>query len=354
MFYRENGQFKTSYTADQQIFGVAQDRWAILLVLAFAFLIVPFVASDYTFQAILIPFVIMSLGALGLNILVGYCGQISLGTAAFMAVGAYTAYNLQARVEGMPLLLALIGGGVVAMVFGVIFGLPSLRIRGLYLAVATLAAQFFVDWLTTRAAWVTNNSSSGSVSAKPLAIFNWQIDTPMEKYLLCLVLLCVLALAAKNLVRSAIGREWMAMRDMDVAAAVIGIRPTYAKLSAFAVSSFIVGIAGALWGFVHLGAWEPAAFSLDRSLQLLFMIIIGGLGSIVGSIFGAAFFVLLPLLLNQVPHWLGLPLSTATATYLEHMIFGALIVFFLIVEPHGLAKLWATARQKLRVWPFPH
>ena len=176
----------------------------------------------------------------------------------------------------------------------------------------------------------------------------------MEKYLLCLVLLCVLALAAKNLVRSAIGREWMAMRDMDVAAAVIGIRPTYAKLSAFAVSSFIVGIAGALWGFVHLGAWEPAAFSLDRSLQLLFMIIIGGLGSIVGSIFGAAFFVLLPLLLNQVPHWLGLPLSTATATYLEHMIFGALIVFFLIVEPHGLAKLWATARQKLRVWPFPH
>lgn len=354
MFYRENGQFKTSYKADQQIFGVTQDRLLIWLIVAAAFLVVPFVASDYTFQAILIPFVIMSLGALGLNILVGYCGQISLGTAAFMAVGAYAAYNLQARVEGMPLLLALIGGGLVAMVFGVIFGLPSLRIRGLYLAVATLAAQFFVDWLATRAAWVTNNSSSGSVSAKPLAIWNWQIDTPMEKYLLCLALLCVLALGAKNLVRSAIGREWMAMRDMDVAAAVIGIRPTYAKLSAFAVSSFIVGIAGALWGFVHLGAWEPAAFSLDRSLQLLFMIIIGGLGSIVGSIFGAAFFVLLPLLLNQVPHWLGLPLSTATATYLEHMIFGALIVFFLIVEPHGLAKLWATARQKLRVWPFPH
>ena len=354
MFYRENGQFKTSYAADQQIFGVAQDRWAIALVLAFAFVAVPLISSDYTFQAILIPFVIMSLAALGLNILVGYCGQISLGTAAFMAVGAYAAYNLQARFEGIPLLLALIGGGLISMVFGIVFGLPSLRIRGLYLAVATLAAQFFVDWLTTRAAWVTNNSSSGSVSAKPLAILGWSIDTPMEKYLLCLAILCVLGLAAKNLVRSSIGREWMAMRDMDVAASVIGIRPTYAKLSAFAVSSFIVGIAGALWGFVHLGAWEPAAFSLDRSLQLLFMIIIGGLGSVVGSIFGAAFFVLLPLLLNQVPHWLGLPISTATATYLEHMIFGALIVFFLIVEPHGLAKLWATARQKLRVWPFPH
>ena len=354
MFYRENGQFKTTYASDQQIFGVAQDRYAVLALIAFAFLVVPFIASDYTFQAILIPFLIMALGALGLNILVGYCGQISLGTAAFMAVGAYAAYNLQARFDGMPLLLALIGGGLVAMVFGVVFGLPSLRIRGLYLAVATLAAQFFVDWLTTRAAWVTNNSSSGAVSAKALAIAGWQIDTPMEKYLLCLGLLCLLGLGAKNLVRSAVGREWMAMRDMDVAAAVIGIRPVYAKLSAFAVSSFIVGIAGALWGFVHLGAWEPAAFSLDRSLQLLFMIIIGGLGSIVGSLFGAAFFVLLPLLLNQVPHWLGLPLSTATATYLEHMIFGALIVFFLIVEPHGLAKLWSTARQKLRVWPFPH
>ena len=319
-----------------------------------AFLVVPFVASNYVFQAILIPLLIMSLGALGLNILVGYCGQISLGTAAFMAVGAYAAYNLQARFEGMPLLLALIGGGLIAMVFGMVFGLPSLRIRGLYLAVATLAAQFFMDWLTTRADWVTNNSSSGSVSAKALAIAGWQIDTPMEKYLLCLGILCVLGLGAKNLVRSSVGREWMAMRDMDVAAAVIGIRPVYAKLSAFAVSSFIVGIAGALWGFVHLGAWEPAAFSLDKSLQLLFMIIIGGLGSVMGSIFGAAFFILLPLFLNQVPHWLGLPISTATATYLEHMVFGALIVFFLIVEPHGLAKLWSTARQKLRVWPFPH
>lgn len=354
MFYRENGQFKTNYVEDQQIFSVTQDRYAILALIAFAFIAAPFIFSDYVFQAILIPFVIMALGALGLNILVGYCGQISLGAGAFMAVGAYAAYNLQVRIDGIPLLLSLIGGGLFAMVFGVVFGLPSLRIRGLYLAVATLAAQFFMDWLTSRAAWITNNSSSGSVSAGELSILGWMIDTPSEKYLLCLGILTVLALAAKNLVRSAIGREWMAMRDMDVAAAVIGIRPMYAKLSAFAVSSFIVGVAGALWGFVHLGAWEPAAFSIDRSFQLLFMIIIGGLGSVVGSLFGAAFFVLLPLFLNYVPHWLGLPLSTATATYLEHMIFGALIVFFLIVEPHGLAKLWATARQKLRVWPFPH
>ena len=354
MFYRENGQFKSSYRADLALFPVAQDRWAMLLLAAVAFVAVPLVASDYAFRAVITPFLILAMAAIGLNILVGYCGQISLGTGAFMAVGAYAAFNLQTRVEGMPLLLALLGGGLAATVAGVLFGIPSLRIRGLYLAVATLAAQFFVDWFTNRVKWVTNDSSSGSVSVGPLQMAGYEFNTPVQKYLLCLSLVVLFGLLAKNLVRGAIGREWMAMRDMDVAAAVIGIRPTYAKLSAFAVSSFIVGVAGALWGFVHLGAWEPAAFSLDRSLQLLFMIIIGGLGSIVGSLFGAAFFVLLPLLLNQVPHWLGLPLSTATATYLEHMIFGALIVFFLIVEPHGLAKLWATARQKLRLWPFPH
>ena len=354
MLYRENGQFKTSYASDQQIFPIAQDRLGILLLVAFAAVVVPMVASEYIFRAILIPFLILSLAALGLNILVGYCGQISLGTGAFMAVGAYAAYNFHVRIEGMPLLASLLLGGLCATAVGVLFGIPSLRIKGLYLAVATLAAQFFTDWAFLRIPFFTNNSSSGSVSVAGLQMFGLPIETPVQKYLLCLTLVVVFALLAKNLTRSAIGREWMAMRDMDVAAAVIGIRPTYAKLSAFAVSSFIVGVAGALWGFVHLGAWEPAAFSLDRSLQLLFMIIIGGLGSVVGSIFGAAFFVLLPLLLNQVPHWLGLPLSTATATYLEHMIFGALIVFFLIVEPHGLAKLWSTARQKLRVWPFPH
>ncbi|WP_151632128.1 branched-chain amino acid ABC transporter permease [Noviherbaspirillum aerium] len=354
MFYRENGQFKTSYLTDQQIFPVSQDRLAMWLLLIIGFVVLPAFASDYFFRAVMIPFLVLSLAAIGLNILVGYCGQISLGTGAFMAIGAYAAFNLHARFPGMPLLASLIGGGLFATVFGVFFGIPSLRIRGLYLAVATLAAQFFTDWFTNRVAWVTNNSSSGSVSVGTLNFLGITLDTPMEKYVFCLSVVLVFALLAKNLVRSAIGREWMAIRDMDVAAAVIGIRPVFAKLSAFAVSSFIIGVAGALWGFIHLGAWEPAAFSIDKSFQLLFMVIIGGLGSIVGSFFGAAFMVLLPLLLNYVPHWLGLPLSTATASHLEHMIFGALIVFFLIVEPHGLARLWQTARQKLRVWPFPH
>jgi branched-chain amino acid transport system permease protein len=354
MFYRENGQFKNTYRSDLQIFPILQDRFAVGLLFAIAFIGLPLFASDYAFRAVFIPFLILSLAAIGLNILVGYCGQISLGTGAFMAVGAYAAFNLQVRFEDMPLLVSLAGGGLCATMVGVLFGIPSLRIRGLYLAVATLAAQFFIDWMTNRVAWVTNNSSSGSVSVGTLQVFGITLDTPIERYMLCLCLVVVFGMLAKNLVRSAVGREWMAIRDMDVAATVIGIRPVYAKLSAFAVSSFIVGVAGALWGFVHLGAWEPSAFGIEKSFQLLFMVIIGGLGSIVGSFFGAAFMVLLPLFLNQVPHWLGLPISTATASHLEHMIFGALIVFFLIVEPHGLARLWLTARQKLRVWPFPH
>ena len=358
MFYRENGQFKTSYRADQQIFPIRQDRIAMALFMLFAIAVVPLLASDYLFRAILIPFLIFSLAAVGVNILVGYCGQISLGSGAFMAVGAYAAYNFFVRVDGLPLILALILGGVCAMLFGIVFGLPSLRVKGLYLAVATLAAQFFSDWLFLRVQWFTNNSSSGSVSVNGLQVFGYSLDSPLAKYWFCLLLLSVIALMAKNLVRGAVGREWMAIRDMDVAAAVIGIRPMYAKLSAFAVSSFIVGIAGALWAFLYLGAWEPAAFSVDQSFKLLFMVIIGGMGSIVGSFFGAAFIVVLPIALSQIlpaiTGLLGMEISTASISHVELMVFGGLIVWFLIVEPHGLAKLWAISKQKLRIWPFPH
>jgi branched-chain amino acid transport system permease protein len=185
-------------------------------------------------------------------------------------------------------------------------------------------------------------------------VFGIAIESPEHKYLFCLAIVCVFALVAKNLVRGHLGREWMAIRDMDVAAEVIGIRPVYAKLTAFAVSSFIVGVAGVLWGFVYLGSWEPAAFSIDRSFQLLFMVIIGGLGSIMGSFFGAAFIVVLPIVLDNLPYWFGIPVDTALAAHLTNMVFGALIVFFLVVEPHGLARLWSTAKEKLRLWPFPH
>jgi branched-chain amino acid transport system permease protein len=354
MLYRENGQFKTTYRADQQIFPIRQDRVVIGLLIAFAFLAVPFLASEYLFRAILIPFLILSLAAIGLNLLVGYCGQISLGSGAFMAVGAYAAYNFTQRIPGLNVIIAFILAGGCAMLVGIVFGVPSLRIKGLYLAVATLAAQFFSDWIFARVKWFTNYSTSGSVQVPPIEMFGYTFETPVQKYLFVLGFVTVFALMAKNLVRGHVGRSWMAMRDMDVAAEVIGIRPMRAKLTAFALSSFFIGVAGALWAFIYLGAWETLAFDVNRSLNLLFMIIIGGLGSILGSFLGAAFIVVLPILLNQIPTWLGIPFSTAFTSHLEYMIFGVLIVFFLIVEPHGLARLWSIGKEKLRLWPFPH
>ena len=354
MIYRETGQYKTSYASDQQLFPILQDRVFVVALLVFAFGIVPFIASEYMFRAILIPFLILALAAIGLNILVGYCGQVSLGSGAFMAIGAYAAYNLALRVPDLNLIVVFLLAGTFSMLAGVLFGIPSLRIKGFYLAVATLAAQFFIDWLVAHVGWVTNHVASGSVSAPPLVIFGRHFDSAAEKYLLVLAFAAGFALVARNLVRGAIGRSWMATRDMDVAAEVIGIRPLRAKLSAFAVSSFIIGVAGALWAFVYLEAWESLAFDVNRSFQLLFMIIIGGLGSILGSFLGAAFIVILPLVLNQIPGWIGIPLSTATVSHVESMVFGSLIVFFLIAEPHGLARLWAVGKEKLRLWPFPH
>jgi branched-chain amino acid transport system permease protein len=354
VIYRETGQFKTSYAADQAIFPILQDRLGIALILVLAWVALPLLASEYFLRAIMTPFLILALAAIGLNLLLGYCGQISLGTGAFMAVGAYAAYNLSIRLPGLPLILDLLLAGGLAALVGALFGMPSLRIKGLYLAVATLAAQFFIDWLVSRVAWITNYTPSGSVSAPHLAILGWTIDSDVDRYLFCLGFACVFAWLAKNLVRSRIGRSWMAIRDMDIAAEIIGIRPMAAKLSAFAVSSFVAGIAGALWAFVHLGAWEPLAFGIQMSFNLLFMCIIGGLGSILGAFLGAAFITTLPIFLNQAPRLVGLSLSIDTIAHLEAMIFGGLIIFFLIVEPHGLARLWAVAKEKLRRWPFPY
>jgi len=354
MFYRESGQFKSSYAADSAIFTIAQDRVFIAALLALSFVAIPGLASDYLLSGILIPFLILSLAALGLNILTGYAGQLSLGSAAFMAVGAFATYNFMVRLPGMPLLLALVLGGLCAALVGVAFGLPSLRIKGFYLAVATLAAQFFIEWVFTKFGWFSNYSSSGVISAPAMQIFGYPIDTPASKYLLTLSIVALMALAAKNMARASIGRAWMAVRDMDVAAEVIGIPMLRTKLLAFAISSFYCGVAGALYAFVLLGTVDAQAFDLHRSFQILFMIIIGGVGSILGSFLGAAFIVLLPICLNLIGQVLHGAISTQFLANLEMMLFGGLIIFFLIVEPHGLARLWQITKEKLRVWPFPH
>jgi branched-chain amino acid transport system permease protein len=358
MLYREAGQFKSTYAEDQQIFPIRQDRIAVAALLAFAFLGVPLIGNQYWFSAILTPFLIFALAALGLNILTGYAGQLSLGTAAFMAVGAFMAYNFVLRMPWLGFIPSIALAGLCAAAVGIVFGLPSLRIKGFYLAVATLACQFFVLWAIQRIGWFTNHSPSGVITAQKVEILGLAFDTPVRKYLLTLAIVSVMALLAKNLMRSETGRAFMAVRDMDVAASVIGIRMMQTKLLAFAISSFYCGVAGALYAYTYLGTVEPEAFTLDLSFRILFMIIIGGVGSILGSFLGAAFITLLPIFLNVlfgvVSHATGAEISHAVVSNLEVIIFGGLIIFFLIVEPHGLARLWQIAKEKLRLWPFPH
>src|SRR5918999_1502199 len=359
MLYRETGQFRTSYAADQAIFPLRQDRIGIALVLLIAFVVPPVMADEYWLQAVLIPFLVFALAALGLNILTGYAGQLSLGTGGFMACGAFAAYKLATAFPDLHVVLVFALAGLVTAGVGILFGIPSLRIKGFYLAVATLAAQFFLIWLFNKIPWFTNYSPSGVITAPPRAVFGDVFvtgsgATPQAKYLFALTVVCLLALAAKNMTRCKIGRSWMAIRDMDIAAEIIGIRPLTAKLSAFAISSFYIGIAGALWAFTYTSSVEALAFQIDRSFQILFMIIIGGLGSILGSFLGAAFIVLLPIFLNNAPAMFGINMAVDLVTHLEFMIFGTLIIFFLIVEPHGLARLWQIAKEKLRLWPFPY
>ncbi len=368
MLYREAGQFKSTYAADQQLFPIRQDRIAMAALLVVAFVGVPLASVtpglaglidfNYWYNGVIIPFLIFSLAALGLNILTGYAGQLSLGTAAFMAVGAFAAYNLMLRVPGMPVLAAFALAGVIAAAVGLVFGLPSLRIKGFYLAVATLAAQFFVVWALTKFGWFSNYSSSGVIAAQKIVILGYAFDTPVKRYLLVLVIVALMALAAKNMVRSSIGRAWMAVRDMDVAAEVIGIPMMKTKLLAFAISSFYCGVAGALFAFAYLGNVEPQAFDLDLSFRILFMIIIGGVGSVLGSFLGAAFIVILPILLDisatGFERAAGIAVPAGLVSNLTLILFGALIVFFLAVEPLGLARLWQAAKEKLRLWPFPH
>jgi branched-chain amino acid transport system permease protein len=359
MFYREAGQFKSTYQADQAIFPIAQDRWFIALVLLIAYVVIPAVANEYWFQAVLIPFFILALAAIGLNILTGYAGQVSLGTGAFMAVGAYATYKMSTAFPELNIIVVFVLSGFFAAAVGMIFGLPSLRIKGFYLAVATLAAQFFILWIFNKVPWFFNFSPSGTITAPPREVFGVLVSgpraSPEARYYVCLIFLTVFALAAKNMARGHIGRSWMAIRDMDIAAEIIGIQPLKTKLTAFGVSSFYCGVAGALYVFCWLGSAETEAFDiLNISFPVLFMIIIGGLGSVLGAILGAGFITLLPIFLTNAPPLIGLHIETELQKHIEEIIFGVMIIFFLIVEPAGFNRLWQIAKEKLRKWPFPY
>ncbi len=358
MFYREAGQFKTSYAADMAIFPIRQDRIGLAVILAIAFVAIPLTGDQFLLNTMMIPFLILSLAGIGLNILTGYTGLLSLGSAGFMGVGAYACYKLQTYFPQVNILVWIVVSGLASSAVGVLFGLPSLRIKGFYLVVATLAAQFFLEWAFARVPWLYNYNDSGAIEVSNQTLFGVYVTgpnaTPATRYLVVLTIVTALTWIASNIVHGRIGRMWMAVRDMDIAAELIGIRLLRAKLTAFAVSSFYIGVAGALMVFLWFGSAEPEAFDINLSFQLLFIIIIGGLGSIVGAFFGAVIIHLLPIGLRALPALLHINVPGAMVEHLTYMITGALIIGVLIVEPHGLAKLWQTMKQKLRVWPFPY
>ncbi|MGY3610900.1 MULTISPECIES: branched-chain amino acid ABC transporter permease [unclassified Bradyrhizobium] len=300
----------------------------------------PLVANDYWLNAILIPFLIMSLTGLGLNILMGYAGQASLGTGGFMSVGAYATYNLLLRLPDLPLPVSLLLGGMIAGFVGLIAGLFSLRIKGFYLIAPTLATQFFLEWLFNQYGWFSNYSTSSSISAPRLAFLGVDLSSPVGRYVLTLATVAIITMVTIRLVNSQTGRTWMAIRDMDTAAAVIGIPVAAGKLKAFFISSAIIGIAGALWAFAYLGTVDAGSFNLDRSFEVMFIIIFGGMGRVVGSYLGAAFIMFLPILLDHIGAGMfGGAIDPGQLANFQKALFGALIIWFLVKEPNGLAAL---------------
>ncbi|OWV84419.1 branched-chain amino acid ABC transporter permease [Rhizobium sp. R693] len=318
---------------------------ATVAVLAVAYLVVPFLGTSYIFEAILLPFLALSLAGVGLNLLTGYAGQVSLGSAAFMAVGAFGAYNFNLRIDGLALIVSTVLAGLSAAVIGVVFGLPSLRLRGFYLAVSTLAAQFFVQWALTKFSWFSNNSTSGVIDAPPLSLAGIAFEGPVGRYLFALTVVVVITFLAYRLVSSQTGRNFIAVRDNETAARIIGVPVLKTKLLAFAISSFIIGVAGVLWAFAYLRTVEPAGFNLDRSFQVLFIIIIGGLASIRGAFFGAALIVVFPLVLSRLGAFLlGDVFDSGVLDMTQRIVIGAFIILFLILEPDGLVSLWDRLR----------
>jgi branched-chain amino acid transport system permease protein len=361
VLYREAGQYKTTYAADMAVFPLREDRIGLAVIILAAYAI-GFLGNSFLLQAVMIPFLVFSLAAIGLNILTGYAGLLSLGTGAFMGVGAYACYKLTSAFPDVNVIIWILVSGLFSAAAGVLFGLPSLRIKGFYLAVATLAAQFFLQWTFIRVPWLVNYNVSGAIEAPLRTLFGIPIigatATPQTRYLVVLTLVIVLTWFASNLVQGRIGRMWMAVRDMDIAAELMGIKLLPTKLLAFAVSSYYCGVAGALLVFLWYGGAEYDVFNINQSFFILFMVIIGGLGSLIGSFFGAALIFIMPIVLGAVVPALlapfGLSIGADVIEHLRFMLVGALIIFFLIVEPHGLARLWQIAKQKLRVWPFPY
>ena len=325
---------------------------AVIAALLVLFVAVPFGASDYWLSSIIIPTLVMGLAGISLNLLMGYAGLVSLGSAAFMSIGAFTAYNLILRAPFLPLPVVLVISGLVAAAAGIVFGLPALRIKGFYLGASTLGAQFFFEWVFSNFTWFSNDSQSLTISAPRLAFLGYDLQTPAGRYLLAISVITALIGLAFLIVRSRLGREWMAIRDMDTAASVIGIRIARRKLQAYAIRSFFLGVTGVLWGFAYLGTSDAHTFNLDKSFQVLFIVLIGGTATIFGNFLGAAFIVLTPILLDRIVLAANLSFlgDQGALTNLQRVIFGVIIILILIKEPDGLAALIRRAAAGIGRW----
>ncbi len=368
MYYRETGQITENYAKDRRMMPIREDRWIMWAFLAFMFLVVPLIGNDYWLSAILIPMMVLGVASLGLNIATGYTGQLSLGSAGFMSFGAFTALNLLLRVEWMNIWLAFLCAGIVSGLIGIVFGLPSLRIKGFYLLVSTLCAQFFHEWVFGAFPWFLDYESSG---IKHLPWFHYRFlpfqDQIFEffglekdyngyvwRYLITLIVTLLLAISAKNMVRSSTGRNWMAVRDMDIAASVIGIPVGRTKLNAFFVSCFYVGVSGAMYSYCYIGNLDYSGYDLSVSFLIMFMVILGGLGSILGSFLGAIFVYGWPILVTRFGNAVfgGGALDTTFVENNSKIVIGTIIVLLLIYHPNGFAGLWNSAKHRLRIWPF--
>jgi branched-chain amino acid transport system permease protein len=355
MFHRESGVLKTTYEADMALYPLPIARWTVGVVAVVFFAVIPLSLHQYYLSLANLVWIAV-IGALGLNILVGYTGQVSIGHGAFMSVGAYTAANLAIRL-GSPWPVNLLAGGLMAALVGTVVGIPSLRIKGLYLAIATLAGQLIIEWIINHVTFISGGVQASIDVPRP-RLGSFVISSQREMYYFLLVFVVLAIVGTLNLVRSRVGRAFIAIRDQDIAAEIIGINIFRYKLLAFAISSFYAGVTGVLYTY-YLGIANYEQFQIGVSIDYLAMIIIGGLGSVLGSVFGAFFVTLLPIVIRYAMEAFGgLFFGPQTVLNLipnlRLMLFGVLIIFFLIVEPEGLNRLWRNIRNYFRIWPFAY
>jgi branched-chain amino acid transport system permease protein len=330
-------------------------RYAVAAFAALFFLVIPLTLHEYYLSVANLVWIAV-IGALGLNILVGYTGQVSIGHGAFMSVGAYTAANLATRLDS-PWPVNLLAGGLMAALIGGIVGIPSLRIKGLYLAIATLAGQLIIEWTINHVTFISGGVQASIEVARP-RVGPYVLSSQRDMYYFLLTFVVLAIVGTMNLVRSRVGRAFIAIRDQDIAAEIIGINIFRYKLVAFAISSFYAGVTGVLYTY-FLGIANYEQFQIGVSIDYLAMIIIGGLGSVLGSIFGAVFVTLLPILIRYAMEAAsGVLISEATVhnliPALRLVVFGVFIIVFLVVEPEGLNRLWRNIRSYFRVWPFAY